>query len=248
MIFDTFCFRDEFDLLECRLTELQDVPDLVHVLVEADRTHGHNTPKPYYYAENKERFAPWQDRIVHVMATDLPDDPNPWTREHAQREWCWEGLYRVGAEPDDIVLHGDVDEIPTAFATKYMRPDGFVRFKQTLYCFAVDWQHPDPWWGTIAGRVKNVTKFTDMRDARCWFLPDVDAGWHFSWLGGPKAADEKMDAFCHLEIEDAWRPRLDDCYQQGIHVDGTKLIPVDVDETWPRWIREGRAPKSWYRP
>ena len=45
-----------------------------------------------------------------------------------------------------------------------------------------------------------------------------------------------------------WRDRLDECYQTGLHVDGTKLLPVDVDETWPKWIREGNAPASWYRP
>lgn len=253
MIIDAFPFRDEFDLLECRLTELQDVPDLVHVLVEADRTHGGNKPKPYFYAENKERFAPWADRIMHVMATDLPDDVDAWSREHAQREWCWEGLKQLDVQPDDVVLHGDLDEIPTALAARYVKPKGIVRFRQTLYSFAVDWQHPDPWWGTVATRAKDITRFADLRTARCGFLPEIEGGWHFSWLGGAKAAEEKLDAFCHPEVADlGWRERLDECYRTGRHLDngrvGTQLIPVDVDETWPRWISEGHAPASWFRP
>lgn len=254
MIIDTFPFRDEFDLLEMRLTELQDVPDLVHVLVEADVTHGGNTPKPYHYAEDHERFAPWADRIVAIQATDLPTDVDAWSREHAQREWCWEGLKQLDAQPDDVVLHGDLDEIPTALHTRLVRPKGFVRFRQTLYCFAVDWQHPEPWWGTVAGRVKDVGKFASMREARCHYLPELeDAGWHFSWLGGGEAAREKMDAFCHPEVKDmGWYDRLDECYETGRHIDngrtGTQLIPVDVDDTYPKWIREGHAPANWFRP
>ncbi len=67
MIVDTFPFRDEFDLLECRLTELQDVPDLVHVAVEADVDH-QDHPKPYLLSENLDRFAPWKERLVVFFA------------------------------------------------------------------------------------------------------------------------------------------------------------------------------------
>ena len=148
------------------------------------------------------------------------------------------------------MLHGDLDEIPTALAARWVRPRGFVRFRQVLYCFALDWQHPDPWWGTVAGRVKDITNFADMRTARCHYLPDLpDAGWHLRLAGHPPEAEEKLDAFCHPEIADmGWRERLAECYETGLHVDGKKLIPVDVDESWPRWVREGNALKSWYRP
>jgi hypothetical protein len=243
-------FRDEVDLLECRLTELEDINDLYHVIVEADVTHGGNTPREYVYPDVKERFAPWADRIVYIQASGLPDDIDAWSREHAQREWCWQGLKLLDAQPDDIVLHGDLDEIPTALAVRYVKPRGFVRFKQTLYTFAVDWQHPEPWWGTLAGRVKDITGFANMRDARCHYLPDLpDAGWHLSWLGTEVEAQQKMDAFCHPEVKDmGWYDRLGECYQTGLHVDGTKLLPVDVDASWPRWIREGNAPASWFRP
>lgn len=255
MIIDAFPFRDEFDLLECRLTELQDVPDLHHVVVEADVDH-QDHPKPYLLSENLERFEQWSDRLMVIRATDLPtrqEQPDPWAREHAQREWCWEGLKQLDAQPDDIVLHGDLDEIPTALAARYVKPRGFVRFRQTLYCFAIDWQHPDPWWGTVAGRVSDVHKFAEMREARCHYLPDIEGGWHFSWLGGPEEARKKMDSFCHPEVKAlGWYDRLDECYETGRHIDngreGTKLIPVDVDNTFPKWMQDGNAPQSWYRP
>lgn len=249
MIFDTFPFNNELDILECRLTELEDVPDLVHVLVEADVTHGGNTPKPLHYQTNRERFARWADRIHAVTATNLPTDVDAWSREHAQREWVWQGLGELNADPDDIVLHGDVDEIPTVLAVSMVRPRGFVVMEQRLHCFAVDWLHSQPWRGTVAARVSDVRQFAAMRDARLTapvVLPD--AGWHLSWLGGEEIADAKMRAFCHPEIIPEWQGRLGECYRDGVHVDGTKMAAVTVDESWPRWITEGHAPESWYRP
>ena len=54
MIYDTFMFFNELELLELRLNELNGVVDKF-VLVEATRTFT-NKPKPLYYAENKQRF------------------------------------------------------------------------------------------------------------------------------------------------------------------------------------------------
>jgi hypothetical protein len=256
VIFDTFPIRDELDLLACRMTELEDVPNLVHVAVEADVDH-QDHPKPYHLSESLERFDTWKGRLVVVRASGLPtraDFPDPWAREHAQREWCWDGLR--DAAPDDVVLHGDVDEIPTALAARYVRPKGFVRFRQVLYTFAVDWLHPDPWWGTVAGRVQDIGKFADMRTARCHMLPELpDAGWHLSWLGGGDEARRKINSFCHPEVlglldqkHGSALDRLDECYRDGFHTDDQKLTPVDVDDSWPRWIVQGNAPASWYRP
>jgi hypothetical protein len=148
-----------------------------------------------------------------------------------------------------VVFHGDVDEIPTVEAVRYARPRGMVACAQKLYCFAVDWQHPDPWWGTVVTHLGNVTTWAGVRDARLK-APRLDAaGWHFSWLAtSSEGRVEKMRSFCHPEIEDAWFPRLDECYETGLHVDGKRLLPVEVDDTYPRWIRGGNAPKEWYRP
>lgn len=250
-IFDSFMFRDELDMLEMRLYELQDVPNLFHVIVEADRTHGHNRAREYVYPDHKDRFSQWADRIIYVQASGLPNDVDAWSREHAQREFVWRGLARAEAEPQEVVLHGDLDEIPSPLFAQWVNPArGFVRAKQRLVCFAVDWLHPEPWWGTVAGRVGQVTGFANMRDARCSFLPEVeDAGTHCSWLGSLADNERKMRSFCHPEVETmGWYTRLQECYETGLHVDGKKLAPVDVDESWPRWIVDGHAPENWYRP
>lgn len=251
MIIDTFMINDEMDMLECRLVELDQAVDMF-VAVEADVDH-QDHPKPYHLTDNLDRFAQWADRLIVVQASGLPtfaDNPDPWAREHAQREHTWEGLRRAGVGEQDVILHGDIDEIPTAVAARHVRPDGFIVFDQTLLCFAVDWQHPQRWRGTVAARAGRIPTFTGMRDARFTAQALPDAGWHLSWLGGQDAQLRKLGSFCHPEIADR---ALDGIERNlwltaGWHVDGHKLTPVDVDQTWPRWIVERHCPPSWFRP
>lgn len=249
---DTFPYSGEADMLECRLTELDPVMDLF-VIVEADVTHGGNRPKPYRYLDHQERFTPWADKIRYIQATDLPTVEDAWSRELAQREWLRAGLRDV--EPGDIVFHGDVDEIPTRLAVSAMRPGGrnpdFVGIHQRMHPFAVDWLHPEPWGGTVAARFESIASFSEMRNVRLfgWPMPIAHGGWHFSWVSdGIEAKQAKINSFCHPEIGPNWQPHLAECYATGLHVDGTQLEPVDVDDSWPQWIVEGNAPETWFRP
>jgi hypothetical protein len=107
VIFDCFPFFNEFDVLEMRLTLLADYVDRF-VLCEAPFTYNGN-PKPLWYAENAARFAPWHDKIVHLVYPGAPD-ANPWANEWGQRAFLTNGLQ--GGAPGDIVLYGDLDEIP----------------------------------------------------------------------------------------------------------------------------------------
>lgn len=264
LVVDTFMMSDELDMLECRLTELDDVVDLF-VIAEADVTHS-GDPKPFHYADNADRFARWADRIVEAHATGIAvsTDEVPttwqgqvgprWEREHAQREAIWPALDALGIPDDAVILHGDLDEIPRPLMVRNIRPKGFVTFGQRFHPFAVDWIHPDMWHGTVAARwsdVRRLGSFAEMRHRRASDpRPHMrDAGWHFSWVGGPEVAGRKLSAFCHSEMEIARHQVEGDVYRsKGYHVDGLKLEPVTVDETWPRWIVEGNAPAEWFRP
>ena len=259
-IVDTFPFHDELDLLECRLTELYDTVDHF-VLVEAEVTH-QDRPKPWHYLENAERFAPFADKIVSVQATGLPgvdEFPDPWAREHAQRDHIVTGIAQLDLADDDIILQSDVDEIPRPLYVRNVRPKGLEVFGQRGYFWAVDWLYPQIWQGTVAGTVRSIQglgdrPFVRMRNARTTapMRPHMrDAGWHLSWLGGPERVTKKVGSFCHPEVEAQISGAIANdnfYYREGFHVDGERMAPVDVDETWPKWIVEGNAPASWYRP
>jgi beta-1,4-mannosyl-glycoprotein beta-1,4-N-acetylglucosaminyltransferase len=111
-VFDCFPFFNELDLLEIRLNELSPV---VHrfVLAEATRTHK-GDPKPLHFAENRARFAPFLDRIVHIVVDDLPlggeTEKDHFRRENYQRNALARGLGE--AKGDDFILVSDLDEIP----------------------------------------------------------------------------------------------------------------------------------------
>lgn len=290
-VVDTFMVNAETDMLTLRLDTMADAVDWF-VAVEADVDH-QNHPKSFHISEALERgeFAEWKDKLVVVQATGLPDfehESDPWCREWAQRDWCWVGLDQIEArtgEPlsnDTVILHGDIDEVCNPMHVRNVRPrfKEFVLFAQTMYSFAVDWEHPDPWGGTVAftlatlrairrrtvidGEVYHPGPWQICRNQRNGLMArnfDYEgtgwsatvlpyAGWHFSWLGGQDAAMRKLGSFCHPEVADRIEQGLStDLYlREGFHVDGRKMRPVDVDETFPRWIREGHAPAEWFRP
>lgn len=271
LIIDAFPFHDELDILEMRFVELYDAVDYF-VLVEANVTH-QDEPKPYYFTENRERFEPFLGKVVVVHADDLPpvaDAPDPWAREHAQREWIQSAFASIPhLKTTDIIMQSDVDEIPRPLYVRNVRPgDGLTVFGMRGHFWAVDWLYPHVWNGTVAGTVRTIlglgpTPFAVMRDSRNGYVmhPSIptgirpphmnDAGWHFSWLGGPERAMKKVGSFCHPEVEDRIVDGIADdlrFWREGVHVDGERMTPVDVNDEWPTWITEGNAPQSWYRP
>ena len=243
-LFDTFMLRNELDMLQMRLEELDDLA-WRFVLVEATVDHqGH--PKPLYYAENREQFAPWHDRIVHVIADDLPDSPNPWVREHAQRDRALPALAEAGAF--DRILISDIDEIPNREALA-AGPRPVLALEQAVHPFAVDWYAFAERTSVLAtaASVRNHG-LAATRDSRASYPVVRDAGFHFCWLGGRQACLAKLDAFCHLEAREVVRQGVEsgDFIERGLWNAAT-LRAVDIDARYPRMIREKRCPKEWFR-
>jgi beta-1,4-mannosyl-glycoprotein beta-1,4-N-acetylglucosaminyltransferase len=248
VIIDTFMINNELDMLQCRLEEIGDAVDYM-VAVEANVDH-QDHPKPYHLTNNLDRFADWKDKLVVVRAKDLPtarQAPDPWAREHAQREWVAEGLSWLGPQANDVILHGDIDEIPTAVVARNIRPQGFVTLEQRGHFWSCRWLYPQPWPGTVAARVRDIRGFAAMRTLRTSAKALPNSGWHLSWLGGAPEALRKVGSFCHPEVEDQIREGLhsDRFLVNGIHVDGKVMTRVEIDDSFPRYVREGRCPKSW---
>jgi beta-1,4-mannosyl-glycoprotein beta-1,4-N-acetylglucosaminyltransferase len=115
-VIDAFIFYNEMDMLDYRLNLLNSKVDYF-VLVEATRTHV-GKDKILYYNENRQRFAPFADKIIHVICTDLTPDPQikfdeQWWNEKLQRNAISIGLDRLpgGLRDNDVVFICDVDEI-----------------------------------------------------------------------------------------------------------------------------------------
>lgn len=111
-VFDCFPFFNELDLLEVRMSYLYDVVDYF-VIVEADTTHV-GQKKEFTFLKNKERYKAFEDKIIYIPY-EMPFFPEAhkvaWKREAYQRNITIEVLKEKGAQPDDYLLMGDLDEI-----------------------------------------------------------------------------------------------------------------------------------------
>ncbi|MEL7468710.1 MAG: hypothetical protein AAFN27_09665 [Pseudomonadota bacterium] len=176
-VYDCFAFFNELDLLDIRLNELADVVDYFVICEARLNFRGHE--KSLFLAENRERYAAFKDRIIHVVVENF-DDPsayrsrklpgtNPaWIRETAQRNACICGLEH--SDSSDWVLISDLDEVPRPeilrrIATDRMFRRGVFFFEQDFYQNRLNWLvKEDPWMhGTRMIERRFVTSLQEVR-------------------------------------------------------------------------------------
>jgi len=226
MVYDCFIFFNELDLLEIRLNELNDLVDKF-VLVEADRTF-QNTPKPFIFEDNKERFSKFLDKIIHIKITKYPlfipiiNPFSPWKIEFFQRDSIVKGL--VKCNPNDVILISDVDEIPDRDILKKQLTNGVNKIyglKMDMFMYYLDnklifdggsnmtkQESKNGIWHCTALLPYKLLKKKPyrirkeiMRTMRRGPIYEIipNAGWHFTYIGGAKKIIEKLEAFSHTE-------------------------------------------------
>jgi glycosyl transferase family 17 len=254
--------ESELDMLQCRLVQFEAWSVYRHILVEARRDNqGHS--KPLWYAEHRERFAAWSDRIVHVIA-DLPaaaaiPDPDRWENECRQRDATAAGLAAAGAQDDDMLLVADCDEIPNdrGWAAITAGQSGVLQMEQCVYYADLLWDHSGtsrflPVGAALAAGLGRVRRISG-GDGTWPAIPD--AGHHLTWLGGPDAVLAKLATNCHYEATQAIRDAVTagtyatpGCHPFGGHGYPGVLRPADVNDSWPRWVAQRHCPPNWFRP
>ena len=208
LVYDCFMFFNELDMLDLRLNILDSVVDKF-VLVESPATLK-GEQKELFYNQNKERFAKFHDKIIHlVYESSTPVDQQPkWYFETRQRDSIMRGL--KACRPDDIVLISDVDEIPDPEKIlQYMDTPGIKVFEQQLMYYYTNfacWTNPT-WYGTRMGTYSDLLDPKQDLEPMPYFafstkgLPTYfrfcqgetipAAGWHFSYCGGAAAVRQK---------------------------------------------------------
>jgi beta-1,4-mannosyl-glycoprotein beta-1,4-N-acetylglucosaminyltransferase len=225
-IIDCFTFFNELDLLKFRLAELYDKVDHF-ILIESTKTFTGQV-KPLYYSLNKDEFEKWNDKIIHVVVTDMPINLPQykidelvalteirninWVREHHQRRSVVKGLNRLNLNFDDVIIMSDLDEIPdmdiVSNNIKFLDM-GPIVFEQDWYIWNLEWMKGMKWRGSsmflFSQFIDNKDIFQHIRNLR-WDEVDenkefitVDGGWHFSWFGSSEFIRKKMFSFAHTE-------------------------------------------------
>jgi beta-1,4-mannosyl-glycoprotein beta-1,4-N-acetylglucosaminyltransferase len=218
MLIDVCGLRDELDVFELRLRELEDCVDRF-LVVQSEETHA-GAPKPIALQVGDARWRRWDGRLATVVLSRI-ETLDRWVREHAMRE-CIGGLLADQA-PDDLVLMSDVDEVANAEAVREALPfvtgDTWIGFDTQPYYYYLNLRVPTRWRAIALARVATVRRFgaQKIRDYRR--RPPIlrTGGWHFSYLSGVDAIREKLAAFAHAEYStDAFRDpfRLDQCIRE----------------------------------
>jgi hypothetical protein len=265
-IYDCFPFYNELDLLDLRLSELYNHVDHF-VIVEATTTF-QSQPKRLYLKENWNRYRQYHDKIIHVIVDDAPGDPDAWVNDIFQRNSIMRGL--VNADPDDICIIGDADEILRPEAIDHMRenPKDIMAFRTPYFNFKLNYmlinnQESYCVW-IVACRRKMLTHPDAFRGTRFqlntlpWGYEDDDlrmyehAGWHFTYLGDTEFVKNKIRSFAHTELNnDQVLNNIDveAMMKRGVGFnpqDPRPFVPVKLDDYFPRTLLENRDCYSQY--
>jgi len=269
MIYDCFTYFDESDLLEIRLNELDPVVDRF-VLVEATQTFS-GLPKPLHFAASKARYRRFAGKIIHVVvddadaAADVRELPyykatlaaNPsfkayidqnvatWSREAHQRNAILRGL--GACRPDDVILIGDVDEIPRSSTFRELSSlEGTKAFKQQLFYYYLNCRADSEWLGTKAARYEDLLR-TSPQGVRAAPAQGVieNGGWHFSYLGGIDAIRTKIASWSHQELNTPEvRAAESLMYNIENNLDifgrGNAYCLGELDASYPEYVRRHR--------
>lgn len=231
MIYDGFIFFNELDVLNIRLNELDCEVDKF-ILVESTHTFT-NIPKPLYYQENKHLFEKFNHKIIHIIY-ESKLDTNAWNNEHNQRNAIAQGLKE--ANPDDMVMIGDVDEVPKCDYIAYYNDIHIFSMHQLFaYINLINPQCSICNAGTRILRYKQFTTAEQVRKTNGILIPN--AGWHFSALGDANNFVTKLKSFSHTEANKApWNDEkyVEDTLKKGQYF-GIPCSTLPLSELSP-WV------------
>lgn len=198
MIIDSMVFNNELDVLDLRLHILDPVVDKF-VIVEASKTQTLKD-KPFYFDLNKDRYAQFSDKIIHVKVENCPTEGG-WTMEHYQRNCITTGLKHIqNLSLSDIVAISDVDEIWNPAFARYLptiltEDDPIATAKMSFLPFYLNMEAVGKeWMGTVFCEVNTLVEFApqELRDRKDLSLPLTPGGWHFCYQGGVEAVYQKF--------------------------------------------------------
>ena len=203
-IIDGFMFYNELNMLEYRLTILDDVVDYF-ILVESTHTQN-GKEKPLFFEENKSRYAQWINKIIHIVVRDVPyvfprinyTKKQQWVNEHHQRNCIARGIEQLSLSSNDVLMISDLDEITDPELLKRVRSGELKITLQGLdhhfYYYNLNTRNK-----YITDRARILTfgeysrldlPFHSIRELHCPVISP--AGWHLSYFGDTDFIQNKI--------------------------------------------------------
>ena len=248
MRIDTFLFNNELDMLELRLNILDPVIDRFVIAESSVEFSGRK--KPFYYADNKERFSQWKDKITHHIITNTPDTgPNRWPREHHQRNSIISALGKCKA--NNLIFMSDIDEIPDLDAVRKNKCGGYRQVYSMYYANTVHLS--ESWVGTVAMHYFHYQQLgmQQVRDKRYSYQIINPGGWHFAYMMTAEQIHEKLKAFAHGEwdnpevhsLVEQRMSKLDDLF--GAHKQPLTVFDINTGY-FPQYLKDNQEKYAKY--
>ena len=255
-IYDLFTFNNELDLLEIRLNELDSVVDRF-VICESTMSHN-NEPKPLYFSNNRERFRKFLHKIDLVIFDNVKHTDS-WSIENDHRRALSEKI-PLNLDDADILLLSDLDEIPSKNTLKQLKTRDVNQFPVTL-CYSMysgsfhnhvispeNQLHNDSTVAIKYSQYKTKNDLQHYRNIRSTSLPRIlDAGWHFTSMGGPKNVLKKIQNFAHSEYRDSGivftEDDIKEKIKQGKDIFGRMgyiIEKVELNDNFPKYVLENK--------
>ena len=227
-VLDCFIFYNELCMLEYRLNILNDYVDYF-ILVESTHTHV-GKEKELYYANNKQMFEKFNNKIIHIVVDDFPykypsidtSIGQQWANENFQRNCIERGLSKVNVneelQDEDIIIVSDLDEIPNPKILEDVRNKTILVtancLRQDLYYYNLNTKFHDLWYHakilTYEYYKKLNMSFNDIRINGNGVFPVIqNGGWHLSYFGDKYFIKNKIENFTHQEYNNETYTNLD---------------------------------------
>ena len=140
------------------------------------------------------------DRMRVSAETDF--GKGHWCRDYLHKELVMLGM--DVCEDDDIIIFGDLDEIPNPEKLKFDGGKYLVNQKNMMYYINTE-NISERWCGTY------ICKFSDIMDNSCMFTREKrfmfeiveNAGWHLSFMGGSDRIIQKIQSYGHQEYNNS---------------------------------------------
>ena len=201
-VIDCFTFYNEIKFLQFRLEELYDYVDYF-VIVEANKTFS-GKDKEFKFEKAINEFGKYMSKIIYIKVEDMPLTSNAWDRETFQRNCILRGLEKISLNSEDIIIIGDLDEVPKVSILNEVR-NGNINEIKTLdldfYYYNLQCKQDRVWKGNVLLPYKLMYQYTPqiLRDQRFSFSSISNSGWHLSYFSDETQIVKKIKNFSHQE-------------------------------------------------
>ena len=222
-------YFDEEIVLDLRLNTLNEYVDYF-VIVESSFNHKGEKRELKF---NLKKFEKFSKKIIYLVYNEVPHKIEPinsadhedeksrkyifnaYLRENAQRNYIFKGLH--DADPNDIILVSDVDEIPNLEKINFNKiSEKLIFFNQSMFYYKFNLKLPNfIWTGTKACKKKNLfspqwlrniknkkypfyridTLFSKTKYTNIKFI--IEGGWHFTNIKTAKEIRKKLKSYLH---------------------------------------------------